>query len=184
MKKNIITLTFVFALALGMTSCLKSNDLYTDYGSTQPVADLPKASNLSLKTPALVASLDSVLAPGTVDLLTAVHISAKDHIGDVTIKLGVDNVAATALIARVPAPGQTDYRTYQILPASLITVPTTSATIPNAGVFSVGNFIVKIQTGSMSKAAFNAQKYLLAISITDGGGYTIASNFQTIYYRS
>ena len=171
----------LLTVIVSSTACLKSNDYFEDFSSTQPVADIPKASNLGLKTPAITVTLDSALH--TVDLKTAVHISAKEHIGDVTVKLKVDKAAAQALIARVPATGFTDYRTNQVLPDSLITVPKFDAVIPNAGVFSVGDFVVQIKTDKMSKAAFNANKYVLALSIESASGYTVASNFSTIYYN-
>ena len=182
MKKNIITLTFAFALALGMASCLKSNDLYTDFASTQPTADITKAPGNALLAAAPTASWFTLsTTPGGVDYKTAVHISSKDHLGDVTLNMKIDKAAAATWITAHPAGG------YEVIPDSLFTVPSLTVTIKNAGVFSVGDFVVHLKTDTKDGGGnyvFKTHKFILPVKIESvaSANYTVASNFQYILW--
>src|SRR4051812_48843868 len=95
MKKILFRFIPVAATVLTLTSCLKSNDKYESYDSLQPIADLPKAKANAIKSATPTTSwtvLDTVNAG--VDYPTAVHISYKDHLGDVVVKMKIDKAAA------------------------------------------------------------------------------------------
>jgi len=184
MKKSL--LIYVLAAAtLSLTACLKSNPYFEDFSSTQPIADIPKApANTVTVSTAPTNSwyiLDS-LAAG-VDYATAVHISAKEHVGDVTLHMKIDKEAANTWISKHTTSG------FSVLPDSLYTVPSLDVTIANAGVFSTGDFIVHIKTDvrdpSTGTSIFKTHKYILPVSIeTAGNGeYGVASNFQTILWN-
>lgn len=200
MKKNIINLVLLAIVTTGFMSCLKSNDLYTDYGSTQPMADIPKAPSNAVANSSLTASwqiLDTTLSE--VDYLTAVHLSAANHVGDVTIKMKIDNDAGNAYIAKVPftvatVNGKKDTTYNKILTPDLYSVSSYDVKIANAGVFSTGDFAVRIKIGTKAadgQSLFNHTpdnhhfSYILPVSIVSAGDgkYGIASNFQTILWR-
>jgi len=187
MKINILTYLFVLCLATSVTGCLKSNPYFEDFSSTQPIADLPKAPVNALTAAAPTNSwvlLDST-ANGF-DYATAVHIAAKDHIGDVTVRMNIDKAGAQNWIAAHPTAG------YTLLPDSLYTVASLDVKVPNAGVFNTGDFIVRIKSGVRDpntgtatvpgKSIFKTNKFILPVSIESASGYGIASNFKTILW--
>ncbi|MEO6819013.1 MAG: DUF1735 domain-containing protein [Ginsengibacter sp.] len=201
MKKSIINLGMLLIVTTGFMSCLKSNALYTDYGSTQPIADIPKAPGNTVSTSTAPTSSWQILdtTKSEVDYLTAVHLSANSHVGDVTLKMKIDVDAANAFIARVPytiaAVGtKRDTIYYKVLPPELYTVPSYDVTIANAGVFSTGDFNVRIKIGTKDANGENLFNhtivnkhfyYILPITIVSAGDgkYAVASNFQTILWR-
>lgn len=180
MKKNIVLFSFCIMSATGLVSCLKSNPLYTDYGSTLPMADIPKAPTNALKATAPSNSwvvLDT-LANG-VDYLTAVHLSANSHVGDVTLKMMIDTAAARAWLNAHPTSG------YKLIPDSLYSVPSLDVVIKNAGIFSTGDFVVHIKSNAKDTSGnkfFKVNKFILPIKIesVEGSNYQVASNFQYI----
>ena len=182
MKKNIVLLSFLILIVTGLLSCLKSTPLYTDYGSTQPMADIPKAPANALTGAAPTNSwivLDTL--NGGVDYLTAVHLSAKDHVGDVTLKMKIDTAAATVWINAHPSAG------YKLIPDSLYTVSSLEVIIRNAGVFSTGDFPVRINTNAkdtLGNKLFKVNKFILPVMIesVEGANYQVASNFQYILW--
>jgi hypothetical protein len=183
MKKNIINLILLLIVTTGITSCLKENSLYTDYGSTLPIADIPKAPANAATVPTAPTNswiiLDTLSAG--VDYLTAVHLSANEHVGDVTLKMKIDTSAARKWINAHLSGG------YSIIPDSLYSVPSLNVTIKNAGVFSTGDFPVRIKSNAKDISGnklFKTNKYILPITIESvvGANYTVASNFQTILW--
>jgi len=181
MKKILFRLIPVAAAVLTMTSCLKNNDKYESYDSLKPIADLPKAKANAAKQATPTNSwmvLDTVNAG--VDYLTAVHISYKDHIGDVIVKMKIDKAAAQTWLSTLGT-------TYKLIPDSLYSVSSFNVTVPNAGVFSTGDFAVHIKTNAKDATGtnvFKANKFILPVSIDSvtSANYTVASNFQTIFW--
>ncbi len=175
--KNKLILSTVILLVI-FSSCLKKNDFYEDFSSTQPIADIPKAAANALNAAAPTNSwfiLDS--AAGPQDYKTAIHLSAKNHVGDVTIKVKIDIDGANEWIAKHPG--------YEVLPADLYTVGSTDVLIANAGVFSTGDFAVNIKANAddgTGVSRFKNKKYILPVSIVQAGNYGIASNYKTVLW--
>jgi hypothetical protein len=184
--------TFLKYIAAGIvittiaSSCLKSNPYYEDFSSITPIADIPKATvnavTASLPTTSWV-SLDSL--PGGFDYLTAIHLSAADHVGDVTVRVSIDKAAANTWIAAHPTAG------YTLIPDSLFTPGSLDVKITNAGVFSTGDFHVLIKsgtkdptTGSPGVSIFKTHKYILPVSIESvpGTSYGVAANYKTVLW--
>jgi hypothetical protein len=183
MKKIFLKILPLLVVPIALTSCLKENKYFEDFSSTQPIADLPKAPANALTASAPTNSwfvLDS--AAGTVDYNTAVHISAKDHIGDITVHMKIDRAAGQKWIDAHPAGG------YELLPEDLYTVPSYDVVIPNAGVFSTGDFTVKVKANANDGAGvsrFKNKKYILPVAIDKvvNQDIGIASNFQYVLWR-
>lgn len=175
--KNKILLSAVVLLVM-LASCLKKNNFYEDFSSTQPIADIPKAASNALEAAAPTNSwfiLDS--AAGPQDYATAVHLSAKNHVGDVTLKMKIDIDGANKWIA--------NHAGYELLPADLYTVGSTDVVIKNAGVYSTGDFIVNIKANAddgTGVSRFKGKKYILPVTIVQAGNYGIASNYQTVLW--
>ena len=181
MKKRLYQLIAVAAVIVSLTSCLKNNDKYESFDSLRPIADLPKAKANAIKQATPTTSwmvLDTVNAG--VDYLTAVHISYKDHLGDVVVKMKIDKQAAQTWLSTLGTA-------YKLIPDSLYSVSSYDVTVPNAGVFSTGDFAVHIKTNAKDatgKNVFKANKFILPVSIDSvpSAKYNIASNFQTIFW--
>lgn len=189
MKKLIIKFLPLFIIVSSVSSCLKSNDYFEDFSSTQPTADIPKAKANALASATPTASwftLDSTAAG--VDYATAVHIASKDHVGDITIRMKIDKANAQTWVAAHP--------TYELLPDSLYTVGSLDVLIPNAGVFTTADFNVHIKTGvrdpntgtaTTPKGAsiFKTHQFILPVSIDTvvTHPYTVESNFRTILWK-
>jgi len=178
MRNKHILLAIVSLVLL--SSCLKKNDYWEDFASTQPIADIAKApANAAVATAPTNSWFILDSAAGPQDYATAVHISAKDHIGDVTIKMKIDNAVGASWIAAHPTAG------YTLLPEDLYTVPSLNATIPNAGVFSIGDFVVNIKANADNGSGvsrFKGVKYILPVTIDDASPYGIAANFKTVLW--
>lgn len=182
MKKRSIVYLPLFAVAILFTACLKENKYFEDFSSVQPMADIPKAPANALTAAAPTNSwfiLDS--AAGTVDYNTAVHLAAKDHVGDVTVRMKIDKAAGQQWLSAHPTSG------FELLPDDLYTVPSTDVVIPNAGVFSVGDFTVKIKANANNGAGvsrFKDKKYILPVAIDQvlTNNYGIASNYKYILW--
>lgn len=187
MKHNIKSYLFLSLLVVSFTACLKSNPYYEDFSSTQPIADLPKAPANALNAAAPTNSwfiLDSVA--GGVDYPTAVHISYREHLGDVTVRMKVDKAAGQAWIDAHPTSG------FKLLPDSLYTVKSLDVVVPNAGVFSTGDFIVHIRTdvrdpatsNPTGKSIFKTNKFILPVTIESvpNTSYGIAANYASMLW--
>ena len=189
MNKVIINFSLVAGVLISLTACLKSTKYYEDFSSIQPIADLPKAPVNAITAAAPTNSLtllDSL--PAGVDYLTAVHLSAKDHVGDVTIRMKIDTAAAGIWLRSHASLG------FRLLPDSLYTVPSLDVKITNAGVFAVGDFPVRIKTGVRDpatgtptvpgKSIFKSYKFILPVSIDTvlNTTYGVANNYRTILW--
>jgi len=190
MKTKLIKYIGVILLASSFTACLKSNKYYEDFSSIVPIADIPKAPVNALAAAAPTNSwvlLDS-LAAGQ-DYLTAIHLSAAEHVGDVTIRMKIDTAAARVWLAKPTSS------TYSLLPDSLYTIPSLDVKIANAGVFNTGDFVVHIKSGVRDPATgtvavpkgtsiFKTKKFILPITIESvpGTNYGVAANYGTILW--
>jgi len=181
MKKTVIKYLPLFILVVGLSSCFKENPYFEDFASTQPTADIPKAKANALLSATPTASwftLDSSAAG--VDYATAVHIAAKDHVGDVTVRMKIDQQAGQTWVTAHP--------TYSLLPDSLYSVANYDVLIPNAGVFTTADFIVHIKTGAVDpangKSIFKTHKYILPVAIDTvvSHPFVIESNFRNILW--
>ena len=181
MKRSILKYIPVVIMGLSLASCLKNNNLYESYDSLQPVADLPKAKANALTSTTPTNSyvvLDTTA--GGVDYPTAVHISSNDHVGDVVVRMRIDKAAAQTWVT-ANAGG------YQVLPDSLYTIASMDVTVPNAGVFSTGDFIIRIKSNAKNAGGvnvFKANKFILPVSIDKvvSASYGVAENFRTILW--
>ena len=173
-KNSIILVltTIVFA------GCLKTNNLYEGYTDLAPVADLP-LSHLSSDTLTVYALPVASSADATIDTLVAVHLSDKNHVGDVTFTLGLgtSDPAYITFMAKHPE--------YTLMPSNLYSFDS-SVVIKDAGVLNTANFSIKFKTGAIGADGNNlflSNEYVLPIMIKDAGGYGIASNFRMIIMR-
>jgi hypothetical protein len=161
-----ITATFLIII---MGSCVKSVDNFTDLSKTSDLVILTgsglgnfKASNLLVNT----SSPDTLKLTVTADLA-----SANSNGGPVTVTLGLDNTAITAYNA---ANGTS----FQPFPAGAFKFVSSTITIPG-GQQHYGTTTVWIFQNKLDPTV----SYLLPVSITDGGGKSLSSNQNTIYYN-
>jgi Domain of unknown function (DUF1735) len=177
--KKIVQNTFLIVMGMVvMTGCLKTNSLYEGYTDIKPVADLP-LSHLSSDTLTIYALPVAPSATATIDTVFAVHLSAKDHVGDVTFHLGLGTSDPAFLKFMAENPD------YSLMPASLYSFDST-VVLKNAGVLTTANVPIKFKTGQVDANGDNlflSNEYVLPIIIKDAGSYGIASNFRMIVMR-
>lgn len=212
MKKLIKYIPGVMLLVFAFTGCLKTNPLYEGFEDIKPIADI-NLSNLSDANDSTTAySLDLLKDPNaTIDTAVAVHLSAKNHVGDVTFKLArVDddptfqafyknnqlmfniwNNATQDEWDALDADTQKQIEDYvdnhdevTLLPDSLYSVDSWDVTIKDAGVLNVGRLKIHVKTGAVDadgNALFALHNFVIPIAIQDAGGYEIADNFRMIF---
>jgi hypothetical protein len=215
MQKLIKYIPGVMLLVFAFTGCLKTNPLYEGFENVKPEADI-NLSNLSDANDSTTAySLDLLTGPNaaneTIDTAIAVHLSAKNHVGDVTFKLArVDddptfqaffkhnqlmfdiwNNATQEEWDAIDEATQEQISDYvsnhdelTLLPDSLYSVDNWDVTIKDAGVLNVGRLLIKVKTGAVDAdgvALFATHNFVIPIAIQDAGGYDIASNFRMIF---
>src|SRR4051812_5756365 len=173
-KKSIIVL--LSTLVLG--GCLKNNDFYEGFTNLEPLADIP-LSHLSSDTLSPYALVVAPSPDATIDTVVAVHLSAKDHVGDVTFTLGL-GTSDSAYVAFMAAHPE-----YTLMPSDLYSFDST-VTIKNAGVLNTATFPIRFKTAAVDAEGNNrflSNEYVLPIIIKDAGGYKIAANFRMIFLR-
>ncbi len=150
-------------------SCVKSAKDFTDLSKTSDLVILTasglgnfKASNILVNT----SSPDTIKLTPRADLA-----SANSNGGPVTVTLGLDNTAITAYNA---ANGTN----FQPFPAGAFKFVSNTVTIPG-GQQHYGTTTVWIFQNKLDPTV----SYLLPVSITDGGGKSLSSNQNTIYYN-
>ena len=178
MKKLIKNTIFFLLGAVVFTGCLKTNKFYEGFTSIAPSADFP-LSHLPSDTLTVYALEAAPTPDATVDTFVAVHLSAKDHVGDVTFQLGL-GAGDPAFIAFMAANPE-----YTLMPSNLYSFDS-SVVIKNAGVLSTANISVKFKTSAVDGGGnklFFSNEYVLPIIIKSAGSYAIASNFRMIIMR-
>jgi len=124
--------------------------------------------------------MDAAPTPdATVDTLVAVHLSAKNHIGNVTFTLGL-GASDSAFVAFMAAHPE-----YKLMPPNLYSFDST-VTIQNAGVLNTANFPVRFKTAAVDangNKLFFTNQYVLPIIIKDASGYKVAANFRMIIMK-
>ncbi len=177
--KRVIKNSVIFLLvATVLGGCLKNNDLYEGFNDLAPLADIP-LSHLSSDTLTVYALPVAPSADATIDTVVAVHLSAKNHVGNVTFSLGV-GASDSAFAAFMTAHPE-----YTLMPSNLYSFDST-VTITDAGVLNTATFPVRFKTATVDTAGNNlflSNQYVLPIIIKDAGGYGIATNFRMIIMR-
>lgn len=160
--------TVAFLLSV-MQGCVKSTSYFTDLSTTSDFVMLVGSGTNNFKASNLLVNTSS---PDTLMLNVKVELaSANSNGGPVTVTLGLDNAAITAYNA---ANGTN----FQPFPADAFKIVNTSVTIPG-GLNHYGTTTVWIFQDKLDPAT----SYILPVSITDGGGKTLSSNQNTIYYN-
>jgi len=173
-KNSIIALSAMIIFG----GCLKTNEYYQGFTDIAPLADFP-LSHLSSDTLTVYAVNIATSADATSDTLVAVHLSAKNHVGDVTFQLGLGS-QDPAFLAFMAA-----HTEYTLMPPNLYSFDS-SVTIINAGVLTTANFSVKFKTATVDTGGNNlflSNEYVLPIIIKSAGNYEIAQNFRMIVMR-
>jgi len=178
MKKILKNAIILVLTPVVFTGCLKTNKLYEGYSDLAPLADIP-LSHLSSDTLTIYALPVAGSPEATIDTLVAVHLSDKNHVGDVTFTLGLgtSDPAYITFMSKHPE--------YKLMPASLYSFDST-VVIKNAGVLNTGDFSIKFKTGALDADGNNmflSNEYVLPIMIKNAGNYQIASNFRMIVMR-
>ena len=156
----------IITLLLGLifSGCLKDspND---NFNGLSPTVGFINAGLGYFSSDALTFSSDTLTVPMAINLASVNTLSK-----DITVTIGVDVTTANTYNA-------TSAVKYVLMADSSYSLPVKTITIPSGKRIDTLNV-------SFYKHTFDPSKsYLLAISITDASGITIASNFQTHYFH-
>ena len=155
-------------LLIFLSGCLKTHDGFIDLTQTTDFVILTgaglgnfKASNLQVNT----SSPDTLRKTVTVDL------ASKDNSnGAITVTLGVD-------ASVIPPYNTANGTSFQIFPAGSYKILSTQVTIPAGQHY--GTTTVEIYQNKLDPSI----SYMLPVAITDGGGKSLSSNQNVIYYN-
>jgi uncharacterized protein DUF1735 len=168
MNKRILkaVATLIPALWLVLLSgCLKTHDGFIDFTQTTDFVILTGAGLGNFKASNINVNKDTVSKTITVDL------ASKDNSnGAVTVTLGVDN---TVIDAYNTANGTH----YLPLPANAYKIFDTKVTIPAGQHY--GSTTLEIYQANVDPTL----SYMLPVTIVDGGGKSLSSNQNIIYYN-
>lgn len=174
-KVNIKNLSFpalLVALTLNLSSCLKSKDTYVDFSKVGTTIELPLAA-LNQETGVKVVAKTYATSTTLSDLPVVVNIASPKPLNhDLTVTLGINaNDAIGKLNTSVPTAG------YVLIPSNIYSVTSLQVTIPAGQRTATVNFKI-----NSSLIGTTNTKYILPVSIVDGGGEQI-SLYSTVYYN-
>ncbi|RYE19860.1 MAG: DUF1735 domain-containing protein [Sphingobacteriaceae bacterium] len=169
---NTLLSALLIALVLNLSSCLKSNDTYVDFSKVGTTIELPLAA-LNQETGVRVVTNTYTASTTPSDLPVVVNIASPKPLNrDLVVTLAVNaNDAIGKLNAAVPTAG------YVLIPSNIYSVPSLQVTIPAGQRTATVNFKI-----NSSLIGISNTKYVLPVSIIDGGGEQI-SLYSTVYYN-
>lgn len=170
--KNLFLPALLVALSINLSSCLKSKDTYVDFSKVGTTIELPLAA-LNQETGVNVVTKTYTSSATPSDLPVVVNIASPKPLDRaLTVTLAINaNDAIGKLNTALPTRG------YVLIPANLYSVSSLQVTIP-AGQ-RTATAIFKINS---SLIGITNTKYVLPVSIVDGGGEQI-SLYSTVYYN-
>lgn len=163
---------FLFVGTLSFSSCLKTNDNYIDFTQVGTTIELPLAAlNQETGVKVVLKAFPSNATPS--DLPVVVNIASPKPLDrDLTVTLAVNaNDAIGKLNTAVPTGA------YLMIPSAAYSIGSLQVTIPAGQRTATATF--KINSAVIGAAN---KKYVLPVSIVDGGGEQI-SNYNTVYYN-
>lgn len=156
----------VVALTVGLSSCLK-DDSQPDFTQNKPVIEIPIGSSAGNGGGNSIAAAFTISDTESDYSIYVNYAAPEANEKDVTVTLAVNNEALTKF-------NTVNDKSYTLLPANSYTIANYKITIP-AGQRKV-IFPLKIKTRALDPTL----TYALPLSITDGGGFTVSSNFGTL----
>jgi Domain of unknown function (DUF1735) len=168
MKKILLSVIFLSAL---LTSCLKDTTINTDL-DTRGTTMMIQYSGIEFFSSAAIVTagkVDPIEASFTVNVANADGIPLPN---DLTVTLAVDDAARVNYNA-LPAPALD----YDAIPDSVYSFPV------KTGVIKSGKNLLTLKVIFYPAKVDPSKSYMLAISIKDAQGKSIAKNFGTIYYH-
>ena len=176
MKKRFYIKTALLSLTslTFLSSCLKDNSHYVDFAASKPLVELPVATGVGANGGEFQSVAFAIsTTPAVLDLL--VNVAAPKPLStSLNVKFSVNAAALTAYNAANKAADSTAVQ-YILLPAADYS-STLSVTIPANQ--NSANLVININTSLIDAS----QKYILPLTITDGGGQQI-SNYNTVLYN-
>ncbi|MBI1780303.1 MAG: DUF1735 domain-containing protein [Sphingobacteriales bacterium] len=167
--KKIVPVFLLITIAASFSSCIKDANAGTEVVGLKPTVLIVEGGMGQF-------SHQSLLFPGseTIDSMTFhLNYAATDVApADINITLGIDAAALTAYNTANPT------QTYAIFPDSTFSFKSTSVTIKKGQSYSND-----IQVYFYPNKMDYGKNLMLPISIKDGAGNNLSSNFNTLYYH-
>jgi BT_3987-like, N-terminal domain len=150
-------------------SCVKTTSNFTDLSEISDMVILTNSGLQNFKASNILVNTSS---PDTIKLSVRANLaSAKSDNGPVTVTLGLDNAAITAYNA---ANGTN----FQPFPANAYKFVSNTVTIPG-GLEHYASTTVWVFQNKLDPSI----SYMLPVAITDGGGKSLSSNQNVIYFN-
>jgi len=170
-NKNIIKWVFPVLCVVGLSACLKNENLQPDFSATTPVVELPVASPMGDgSVNSLSTSITKSDTPSTYSFFVN-YAASSTKSSEIKVTLGVN----PALIDNYNA-AHADDEPVVILPTAAFTFPTT-VTIP------AGQRRVEVPISVNSQLLDPNFTYGVPVTITDASGEVISKNFASVVIK-
>jgi hypothetical protein len=170
-NKNIIKWVFPVLCVVGLSSCLKNENLQPDFSATTPVVELPVASPMGDgSVNSLSTSLTQSDTPSTYSFFVN-YAASSTKATDINVTLGVSPASIDSYNA-----AHADDDPIVIMPASAYEMSTT-VTIP------AGQRRVEVPVKVLSKSLDPNFTYGIPVTITDASGEVISKNFASLVIK-
>jgi len=170
-NKNIIKWIFPALCVIGLSACLKNENLQPDFSGTTPVVELPVASPTGDgSVNSLSTSLTQSDTPSTYSFYVN-YAASSTKATDIKVTLGINPAAIDSYNAAHAGDAP-----IIIMPASAYTMPT-SITIP------AGQRRVEVPIQAQSKLLDPNFTYGVPVTITDASGEVISKNFASLVVK-
>jgi uncharacterized protein YpmB len=159
------TISIPAVLLFILSGCLKTHDGFVDFSKTSDFVILANSGLANLKSANIQVNADTIRKTITVDLA-----SKNNGNGAITVTLGVD-------AAKIASYNASNGTSYQALPANAYKLVSTQVTVPAGQHY--GTTTLEVYKSKLDPTV----SYMLPVSITDGGGKTLSSNQNTLYFN-
>ncbi len=168
MKK--ILLSFI-VISAALTSCLKDTTINTDLEKRSTIMEIQNSGLEFFSSSAVVAAgqVDPITTSFTANVANADGVPLSK---DVTVTFAVDDAARLAYNA-LPSPALD----YDAMPDSVYSFPVKTAVI------KAGTNLATLSVVFDPNKIDPSKSYMLAITLKDAQGQSIAGNFSTVYYH-
>jgi hypothetical protein len=170
-NKNIIKWVFPVLCVVGLSACLKNENLQPDFSATTPVVELPVASPTGDgSVNSLSTSLTQSDTPSTYSFYVN-YAASSTKATDINVTFGISPAAINSYNAAHAGDAP-----IVIMPASAYTMPTT-ITIP------AGQRRVEVPITAQSRLLDPNFTYGVPVTITDASGEVISKNFASLVVK-
>lgn len=165
---NTAKISIPVVLLIFFSSCLKTHDDFTDFTQTSDFVILTNSGLGNFKASNILVNTSST---DTLTKTVTVNLASKDNSnGAVTVTVGIDN-------SQIAPYNSANGTNFQPFPTDAFKVISDKVTVPAGQHY--GTTSIEIYQDKLDPTI----SYMLPVSILDGGGKSLSSNQNTIFYN-